>query len=31
MSDFTLSVAKQVLSGQMDSVIKTIKHNTGLV
>jgi len=28
---FTLSLAKQVLSGKMDSVIKTIKRNTGLV
>ncbi len=28
---FTLSLAKQVLSGKMDSVIKTIEHNTGLV
>jgi pyruvate dehydrogenase (quinone) len=28
---FTLSLAKQVLSGQMDTVIKTITHNTGLV
>jgi pyruvate dehydrogenase (quinone) len=28
---FTLSIAKQVLSGRMDSVIKTIKRNTGLV
>jgi pyruvate dehydrogenase (quinone) len=28
---FTLSLAKQVWSGKMDSVIKTIKRNTGLV
>ena len=28
---FTLSLAKQVLSGKMDSVIKTIECNTGLV
>jgi pyruvate dehydrogenase (quinone) len=28
---FTLSVAKQVLSGRMDSVIKTIERNTGLL
>jgi pyruvate dehydrogenase (quinone) len=28
---FTLSLAKQVLNGKMDSVIKTIKRNTGLV
>jgi pyruvate dehydrogenase (quinone) len=28
---FTLSLAKQVLSGKMDSVIKTIERNTGLV
>jgi len=28
---FTLSFAKQVLSGQMDAVIKTIARNTGLV
>jgi pyruvate dehydrogenase (quinone) len=28
---FTLSVAKQVWNGKMDSVIKTIKRNTGLV
>ncbi len=28
---FTLSLAKQVLSGKMDSVIKTVKRNTGLV
>jgi len=28
---FTLSIAKQVLSGKMDSVIKTIEHNTGLL
>jgi pyruvate dehydrogenase (quinone) len=28
---FTLSLAKQALSGHMDEVIKTIAHNTGLV
>jgi pyruvate dehydrogenase (quinone) len=28
---FTLSFAKQVLNGQMDSVIKTIEHNVGLI
>ena len=28
---YTLSVAKQVLSGRMDSVIKTIEHNVRLV
>ena len=28
---FTLSVTKQVLSGRMDSVIKTIEHNVRLV
>ena len=28
---FTLSLAKQILSGHMDDVIKTIAHNTGLV
>ena len=28
---FTLSLAKQVLNGKMDSVIKTIERNTGLV
>jgi len=28
---FTLSLAKQVLSGNMDALIKTIEHNTGLV
>jgi pyruvate dehydrogenase (quinone) len=27
---FTLSFAKQILSGQMDSVIKTMEHNVGL-
>ena len=31
VTGFTLSLAKQVLSGKMDSVIKTIKRNTGLV
>jgi hypothetical protein len=28
---FTLSLAKQVLSGRMDSVIKTIEHNVRLI
>jgi len=28
---FTLSVAKQVLSGKMDTVIKTIERNVGLI
>ena len=28
---FTLSFAKQVLSGRMDSVITTIKHNERLI
>jgi hypothetical protein len=28
---FTLSFAKQVLSGRMDSVITTIERNVGLV
>jgi hypothetical protein len=28
---YTLSIGKQVLSGRMDSVIKTIKRNVGLV
>ena len=28
---FTLSLAKQVLNGKMDSVIKTIKRNVDLV
>jgi pyruvate dehydrogenase (quinone) len=28
---FTLSFAKQVLSGEMDSVIRTIERNVGLV
>ncbi len=28
---FTLSMAKQVLSGRLDSVIKTIEHNVRLV
>jgi pyruvate dehydrogenase (quinone) len=28
---FTLSLAKQVLSGDMDSVIRTIERNTGLI
>lgn len=28
---FTLSLSKQILSGKMDKVIKTIERNTGLV
>ena len=28
---FTLSLAKQVLSGRLDSVIKTMEHNVRLV
>ena len=28
---FTLSIAKQVLSGKMDEVIETVKHNVRLV
>ena len=28
---FTLSLAKQVLSGRMDEAIKTVAHNTGLI
>jgi pyruvate dehydrogenase (quinone) len=28
---YTLSLAKQVLSGRMDAVIKTIEHNTRLI
>jgi pyruvate dehydrogenase (quinone) len=28
---FTLSLSKQVLSGKMDKVIKSIERNTGLV
>ena len=28
---FTLSLAKQVLAGKMDTVIKTIERNVGLV
>ena len=28
---FTLSLAKQVLNGKMDTVIKTIEHNVGLI
>jgi pyruvate dehydrogenase (quinone) len=28
---YTLSLAKQVLSGRMDSVIKTVEHNIRLV
>jgi pyruvate dehydrogenase (quinone) len=31
VTGFTLSLAKQVLSGKMDSVIKTLERNTGLV
>jgi len=26
-----LSLAKQVLNGKMDTVIKTIEHNVGLI
>jgi len=29
--NFTLSLARQVLNGKMDSVIKTIERNVGLV
>jgi pyruvate dehydrogenase (quinone) len=28
---FTLSIAKQVLSGKMDEVIETVEHNIRLV
>ena len=28
---YTLSVAKQILSGKMDSLIKTIEHNVRLI
>jgi hypothetical protein len=28
---YTLSVAKQVLSGKMDSLIKTVEHNVRLL
>ncbi len=28
---FTLSLAKQVLSGRLDSVIKTMEHNVRLI
>jgi pyruvate dehydrogenase (quinone) len=31
MKGYTLSVAKQVLSGKMDSLIKTVEHNTRLL
>jgi pyruvate dehydrogenase (quinone) len=31
VSGFTLSIAKQVLSGKMDSVIKSIERNTSLL
>jgi pyruvate dehydrogenase (quinone) len=31
MKGHTLSVAKQVLSGRMDALIKTIEHNVGLL
>jgi pyruvate dehydrogenase (quinone) len=31
MKGYTLSVAKQVLSGGMDGIIKTIEHNVGLI
>jgi pyruvate dehydrogenase (quinone) len=29
--NFTLSLTKQILNGKMDSVIKTIERNVGLV
>jgi pyruvate dehydrogenase (quinone) len=31
VTGFTLSLAKQVVSGKMDSVIKTLERNTGLI
>jgi pyruvate dehydrogenase (quinone) len=31
MKGYTLSVAKQVLSGRMDSIIKTVERNVGLI
>ncbi len=31
MKGFTLSVAKQVLTGRMDALIKTMEHNVRLV
>ena len=31
VAGFTLSMGKQVLSGKMDAVIKTIERNVGLV
>jgi pyruvate dehydrogenase (quinone) len=31
MKDYTLSVARQVLAGRMDAVIKTMEHNVRLV
>ncbi len=31
MKNYTLSVAKQVLTGRMDAVIKTIEHNVALL
>jgi pyruvate dehydrogenase (quinone) len=31
MKGFTLSVAKQVLAGRMDALIKTMEHNVRLV
>jgi pyruvate dehydrogenase (quinone) len=31
MKGYTLSIAKQVLTGRMDSVIKTVEHNIRLV
>jgi pyruvate dehydrogenase (quinone) len=31
MKGYTLSVAKQVLTGRMDAVIKTMEHNIRLV
>lgn len=31
MKGYTLSLAKQVLSGRMDGLIKTIQHNVALL
>jgi hypothetical protein len=31
IKNYTLSVAKQVLSGKMDSLIKTVEHNVRLL
>jgi hypothetical protein len=31
VTGYTLSLAKQVLTGRMDTVIKTIEHNVRLV